>query len=126
MRWAGCAHDRRGRRPLWRAREPTVAAQSEPVKGALVPAGKGMKIASMSGAKEPYIPSAEAVEFSSWLLGRVHHHGANRSLWTSPGSRIPTGKVGSRRAVGGLIDPGTTVNGINAERTSRLYPKEGS
>ena len=41
--------------------EPNVAARSEPVKGALVPVGKGTKIALMSGANEPYIPSAEAV-----------------------------------------------------------------
>ena len=104
--------------------EHGVAAQSEPVKGALVPVGKGTKVASTSGAKESYIPSAEAVEF----LRCAFQHGASRSRWKSPGSRIPTGKVGSRRAVGGLIDPGTTVNGINAfaERTSRLYPKEGS
>ena len=43
--------------------EPNVAARSEPVKGALVPVDEGTRIASMSGAKEPYIMSAEAVEF---------------------------------------------------------------
>ena len=78
MRWAGCAHDRRGRRPLWRAREPNVAARSEPVKGALVPVGRGMKIASMSGAKEPYIPSAEAVEFFAVAIGQ------RVSTWSEP------------------------------------------
>ena len=49
--------------------EPNVAAQSEPVKGALVPAGRGTKVASMSGAKEPYISSAEAVKFYAVALG---------------------------------------------------------
>ena len=46
-----------------------MAAWSEPVKGALVPAGRGTKVASMSGAKEPYIPSAEAVEFFAVAIG---------------------------------------------------------
>ena len=58
--------------------EPNVAAQSEPVKGALVPAGKGTKIAFMSGAKEPYITSAEAVEFSVVVLG------PRLSAWNKP------------------------------------------
>ena len=48
--------------------EPNVAARSEPVKGALVPVGRGTKIALMSGAKEPYVPSAEAVEFSIVII----------------------------------------------------------
>ena len=50
--------------------EPNVAARSEPVKGALVPAGRGTKVAFMSGAKEPYIPSAEAVEFFAVAIGQ--------------------------------------------------------
>ena len=100
--------------------EPNVAAQSEPVKGALVPAGKGTKIAFMSGAKEPYITSAEAVEFLRMVLGRAYQHGTNRNLWKAPGNRISPGKVGLTQVGIGAIDPGTTVEGNNAERTYRL------
>ena len=66
MRWAGCAHDLRGRRPLWRAREPNVAARSEPVKGGISTRWQGYENSLHVGASEPYIPSAEAVEF--WVV----------------------------------------------------------
>ena len=41
-------------------------------------------------------------------------------MWKAPGNRISPGKVGSRRVGIGAIDPGTTVEGDNAERTYRL------
>ena len=98
--------------------EPNVAARSEPVKGALVPAGRGTKVASMSGAKEPYIPSAEAVEFFAVAIGQ--RFAPRRNAAHSHGNRMSPGKVGSRRAGIGRIDPGTTVRGINTEDTCRL------
>ena len=49
--------------------EPNVAAQSEPVKGALVPAGIGYESSLHFGKIEPYFPSAEAVKFLAVAIG---------------------------------------------------------
>ena len=102
--------------------EHGVAAWSEPVKGALVPAVRGTKVASMSGAKEPYITSAEAVEFSVVCSRAALLSAWNKrpTCWKALENRISPGKVGSRRVGIGAIDPGTTVEGNNAERTYRL------
>ena len=96
-----------------------MAAQSEPVKGALVPAGKGMKMASMLGQANLTSRQRRLWIFRLWLSGRAYQHGTNPNLWKAPGNRISPAKVGLIQVGIGAIDPGTTVEGNNAERTYR-------
>ena len=54
------------------------------------------------------------------FFGRLLQQGANGGCWKALKNRISPGKVGSRRAGIGRIDPDTTVRGINTEDTCRL------
>ena len=77
-------------------------------RGALVPAGKGTKIASVSGANEPYIPSAEAVEFLA------HGYSAANALNFK---KTPCSDAKSRIAGGRCRGAGS-----NGDATPRLKP----
>ena len=101
--------------------EPNVAAQSEPVKGALVPAGRGTKSSLHVRCKGTlHSVSGGRRVLDCVFFGRLLQQGANGGCWKALENRMSPGKVGSRRAGIGLIDPDTTVRGINTEDTCRL------